>query len=377
MKHKIVIIDYLHEGHHAVYASVLLRGLLSAGYEVLFIGTPDLIEQIINIVKPEKNIEFVFIKARVLAGHLNEINKLLTLKDSIKTIIKFKPDVVHFLQLDRFLLGISIIRFFLNNTQIVSTLHWCSLILDHRITLKSLVNKFLFRHLLRKSKIITHSRSTNLMVRNAFKSNLYYAPYPIHFTTMNCNNSLNKKFTTRKELGLTESDKLLLCFGGARYDKGLDLAIEALTYLDSSYHLLIAGKEEDFSEAVLMEQAECHGVSNRIFFKMFFIEEEKVVDFFCASDFVLVPYKITFSGQSGPLVFAASIGVPVIGSSAPVISETINDYQLGEIFAPYNAFALASAIKSCKQGYRNFNPFVKDHSPDIFCDHVIKAYSLD
>lgn len=378
MKRKAVLIDFLHEGHHAVYSSVLLKGLRSAGFDVMFIGTTVLIEQITNIVGTKEDIKFVIVKSRALnSGVSNEINKLLFLKDALISIGQFKPDIVHFLQLDRFLFGITLIRLFLKNCRVVSTLHWCGLILHKSGTLKSFINSVLLRYLLCNSKIITHSRKTNEMFEDPYKNSLYYAPYPIHTEPIDHGIALMKKLSVRQELGITESEVLLLCFGGARYDKGLDLAIEALSYLNDSYRLLIAGKEEDFTQDILMKQAERLGVSNRILFKMDFIEEEKMLDIFCASDYVLTPYSTIFSGQSGPLIYAASLGVPVIGSSAPIIRETIEDYQLGEVFMEYNASSLASYIRNCVQGFRNPIQFNADHNPDIFCNHVIKAYSID
>ncbi len=377
MKNRILLIDYLHGGHHAVYASILLNGLRSAGHEVIFIGTSELIDQILNIMGPETGITFVFIKTRNYSGWINEINKLLSLKDSLVEIIKHKPNVVHFLQLDRFIFGISLIQLLSNKIQIVSTLHWCNVIFDSNSTLKTFVNSLLFKHLLRNTHVITHSAKTNTIINADPKKNLYYAPYPIHTKRIDRCTALKKKFAMRNVLGLRKSDKLLLCFGGARFDKGSDIAIGALSHLDSSYRLLIAGKEEDFSQADLIKKAKHHGVSDRILFKMAFIEEENLADVFCAADFVLIPYKISFTGQSGPLVYAASIGIPIIGSSAPIISETIGAYQLGEVFMEYNTQALASAIRACPIGFRSPTKFNNDHSPEMFCNSVLKAYNID
>lgn len=48
----------------------------------------------------------------------------------------------------------------------------------------------------------------------------------------------------RKSIGLESKSILQLCFGGTRYDKGADIAVNALGHLDDKYHLLVAGKEE-------------------------------------------------------------------------------------------------------------------------------------
>ncbi|MSN25634.1 MAG: glycosyltransferase [Geobacter sp.] len=376
MKERVVLIDFLNDGHHAVYASTLLNGLHSAGYEVIFIGTSALIDQLSSIVLLNSGIECISIKQRSFSGVLNEINKLFSFKDALIEISKLKPDIIHFLQLDRFMFGICLSRLLFNNIRLVSTLHWCGVILANNLTLKSHINSILFRHLLRNSKVISHSRETNNIIVGTLKNNLHYAPYPMHEDCLDLDSILKKKALMRADLGVAESDKLLLCFGGARYDKGLDTAIDALRFLDISYRLLIAGKEEDFTQTTLMMQAEKLGVSDRILFRMVFIEERKVIDYFCASDCVLVPYKLSFTGQSGPLVYAASIGIPVIGSTAPIIKETIDEYRLGKVFNAGDAYELASAITTCDLELRNPVLFKDCHSQARFCQHVIEAYTI-
>ena len=67
---------------------------------------------------------------------------------------------------------------------------------------------------------------------------------------------------------------------------------------------------------------------------------------FCAADAALLPYRPVFSGQSGPLVIAGSLGIPVIAANVPVLAETVTRFALGRTFLAGSVGALAQALKA-------------------------------
>lgn len=67
---------------------------------------------------------------------------------------------------------------------------------------------------------------------------------------------------------------------------------------------------------------------------------------FCAADAALLPYRPFFSGQSGPLVIAGSLGIPVIAANVPVLAETVTRFRLGRTFRAGSVGALAQALKA-------------------------------
>lgn len=70
---------------------------------------------------------------------------------------------------------------------------------------------------------------------------------------------------------------------------------------------------------------------------------------FEASDYVLLPYTPEFSGSSGVLVSAASLGKPVIATNHGLIGYRVQRYGLGFVYPSGNANALASIIARLPQ----------------------------
>lgn len=376
MRKRIVLIDFLDDGHHATYALTLITGLQNVGHEVLLLGTSRLIQSV-SANRAVSNAMMRCLRTRSFNGPAKEWNKILSMRDALVEIRSFEPDVVHFLQLDRFMVGVFLALHLLNNVQVVSTLHWYNLIYDRNLSIKLWINSHLFKYILKKSAVVTHSLKINEKIDPVRANSLYYAPYPIHTKSYDKRAIITERGCVRAHLGLKDSDLLLLCFGATRYDKGVDIVLRALSYLNNSYKLLIAGKEDYFTEEVLKSQAAVLGIESRIIYRMSFIKEEDVLGYFCSSDYVLVPYRKNFEGQSGPLTYAASLGIPVVGCSATIIKETIDRYQLGATFEAESPALLAKAVTNCKPGLRDNTTFKQDHHADNFCKHVAMSYGVE
>lgn len=153
------------------------------------------------------------------------------------------------------------------------------------------------------------------------------------------------RVSCRARLGVSSSERLLLCFGNTRHDKGVDLAIAALRRADPDLKLLVAGAEHDFDRQSLLQLARASGVEDRLLLQLGHVGDHEVFDLFCAADAVLLPYRSHFGGQSGPLVIAGSLGVPVIASDAPVLAEAVKRFRLGRTFRANSVGALASALR--------------------------------
>jgi glycosyltransferase involved in cell wall biosynthesis len=156
--------------------------------------------------------------------------------------------------------------------------------------------------------------------------------------------SADSRSRGRALLDLPVAARLLLCFGGTRHDKGVDLAIAALAATPSDVHLLVAGAAQDFDEKALNALARRYGVEDRLLLRLGHVPDDEVALLFCAADVVLLPYRPMFTGQSGPLAIAGSLGVPVIGADVPVLYETIVDHGLGKTFRAGSVDSLAMAL---------------------------------
>jgi glycosyltransferase involved in cell wall biosynthesis len=138
----------------------------------------------------------------------------------------------------------------------------------------------------------------------------------------------------------------LLFFGQVKKVKGLDILLEAMTMLDDSFKLTIAGKSRDdsmknYSEIItrLQKKGSLEIISRHV------TDSER--DFLMRNcDAVILPYRQIY--QSGVLLMAMSYGKSVIASDLPAFSEIIDDGHNGLLFERNNPVSLASAIKRLK-----------------------------
>lgn len=144
-------------------------------------------------------------------------------------------------------------------------------------------------------------------------------------------------------LGISPERKTLLFFGLIRDYKGLDLLIDAMSLLDDSYQLVIAGEcygSFDKYEA----QIAASSAKERI--KVFnqYIDDAQVPSFFSASDLCVLPYRS--ATQSGITAVSMHFEVPMVATRVGGLAETIEGNGAGVMAESVTPEAIASAIKS-------------------------------
>lgn len=137
---------------------------------------------------------------------------------------------------------------------------------------------------------------------------------------------------------LNKSDKVrFLFFGLIKEYKNLKLFIQAANLIeDNRAEFFIAGNCNNWDEYKKLI------VNKNIITDIRFIRNEEIPSIFCASDFLVLPYKD--ATQSGPLLTALNYGLPVIASDIeefkPYITHGVNgflfengnDKALGDLF---------------------------------------------
>ena len=162
-------------------------------------------------------------------------------------------------------------------------------------------------------------------------------PHPIY-------NHFGEKLSpdrAKERLGLDANKKILLFFGLIRDYKGLDLLIDAMTHLDDSYQLLIAG-EAYGSFQKYQKQIDQSCAKNRIRVKNHYIEDKEVPVLFSAADVLVLPYKS--ATQSGVLPIAYHYETPVVATDAGGLRDAVEKAGMGVVCTP-NAQALAAGIE--------------------------------
>ena len=166
-----------------------------------------------------------------------------------------------------------------------------------------------------------------------------FCPHPLFD---NFGESISKP-AAKKILKIDEKTNYLLFFGFIRDYKGLDLLLEAFTddrFKKIPLKLIVAGEFYTDSEPYY-EIIKQNNLEDRVIMHTDFIEDSKVVNYFCAADIVVQPYKT--ATQSGVTQIAYHFNKPMIVTDVGGLSEIIPDKKVGFVVKT-NPEAIADAI---------------------------------
>jgi D-inositol-3-phosphate glycosyltransferase len=177
-----------------------------------------------------------------------------------------------------------------------------------------------------------------------------------------------------ENLQISTQCNYVLFFGFIREYKGLDLLLKAFS--DSrlkpyNLKLIIAG--EFYSDAGSYHKLiEDLGIKDQLLLKTDFIKDEEVVNYFCASDLVVQPYK--HATQSGVTQIAYHFEVPMIVTKVGGLPELVPDGEVGFCVEP-NAEAIADAIFSFfnQNLKRNFINGIRFEKPKYAWSKMVDA----
>ena len=142
---------------------------------------------------------------------------------------------------------------------------------------------------------------------------------------------------------LDPTKKTLLFFGLIRDYKGLDLLIAAMSLLDESYQLIIAG--ECYGDFEKYRQAvESSPACSRIKVLNRYIADDEVPRLFSAADLLVTPYRS--ATQSGVIPIAYHFDLPVLATDVGGLKESIERAGTGLVCLP--------TIESLSEGIQEF-----------------------
>jgi glycosyltransferase involved in cell wall biosynthesis len=396
----VTLIDPFATGHHTPYAVMLCQEFNKRGVQVNVVGPEALVsacakEAVIHRsavvdLRQGSSRDDYHKKGRL---HEEQASYQFT-RQALKLAQSWNSDIAHFVFLDSFILSLlaamKLSR--IGNMRVYTTLHWAYMLPDFRGSgrlahLRSGAQLLALRALMSLNvRMQVHSRSFVAAIgKYTLPKNISYIPYPVEepFPT----DSVRVE-DVRRSLGVSSDVKLLLAFGGTRRNKGADRAIRALSHLPSEYHLIVLGAEQDFTAEFMTDLAQQLGVQDRLHLRLEYLSREDYEPYFVASAAAVLPYTPHFSGQSGVMFIAGAIGTPVVASDAGTIAETVNQFELGEIFSNTGtpdevAADMARAVRRATE--QESSPevrrqrqarFTQAHSLDSFVDAVLADYQL-
>jgi glycosyltransferase involved in cell wall biosynthesis len=147
----------------------------------------------------------------------------------------------------------------------------------------------------------------------------------------------HNKSSIKHSINFYEKKSLTFIFFGKILPyKGIDFLIDALEILNSeklNFHCYIVG------EGLLNYQ----GASDNISIYNKWVEDDKLQEFINNSHFSIFPYRSC--SQSGALSTAISNNIPVLVSNISVLSDYVNENDLGFVLSDLNALSIVNSIK--------------------------------
>jgi len=175
-----------------------------------------------------------------------------------------------------------------------------------------------------------------------------FSPHPLYDNF----GEIKSKEEALKSLGLSSTYSYMLFFGIIRKYKGLDLLLKAFgdTKLnDETIKLIIAGEFYEDSSSY-MELIKKHNLQDSVILKNQFIPDDEVVNYFCAADIVVQPYK--HATQSGVTQIAYHFNKPILVTDVGGLKEIIPNKKVGYVVEP-NERAIKNALLDFFQNNRS------------------------
>lgn len=314
---KVLYVDIEIGGHHQTYLKALME--IQGKENVLVI--PEEIEGL-------DARQYVFSKTDFLKKKLLQYCKWMK---EVRTIVKKEnPDVVHFLYGDVFYkyfgLGLEGLK---KKYNVVNTIHALK---------KGKIGMISLKRIMRLSSVgVVHTDAIFDEVKNAGIKNIIHIEYPYFSTGYDID-----KLTSRKYYGLKEDSFVFGCIGGTRYDKGLDILLEALQKVTGNFELLVAGTEDAIKRDEIEKLANSY--IDKVKLHLSFLTDEEFEMAIQAVDAIVLPYRKTFNGASGPLGEGVAKEKMIIAANHGSLGNIVEKNDLGDTFESENIIELEKVL---------------------------------
>lgn len=337
---KIMYVDYSIEGHHLEYLRQLTQNCEYESIVVLPQYVGDL--PIRQVCYPNLNL-----KEKKLIPYLKYMWNLKKIAE------KEQPDIIHFLD------GDSAMRYFdigyrcLKKFRVAVTFHHLFPGKMREISIKSILHTV--------SVGIVHTDEIADRIENYGVSNVQCIHYPCFLPLKRIESSDNQP-------------KTLLALGGTRYDKGLDLLLEALRLVKEEFRLVIAGKEEFFTreyiEKAVWEYRE------KVDLRLKFLSKEEMMECLQSADMIVLPYRKEFDGASGPMCEGAYLGKMILGPDHGSLGAMIKNNHLGDTFASENVLELAQCIERAVKAGFSYDETAKRYQKSLEPERFLESHKM-
>ncbi len=373
---KILFYDSAYTGHHIEYLNHLLQYQTEVNFS--FLIHPKAAEQIKNPFKRTIHI----INDAIIKIYEAGLHQLKRGEQELPHILDFckKENIRHlfFLTIDPYLHA-------LGNHKENSNLFFSGIFFIPycRMAVESFFSRVWLKKQWKRRQVLVLARQKNL--KNVYLLNdqstatrlnqlthrdiFHYLPDPIPESIGFTPEILE---TTKKRFNINQNKKIYLLFGGLDPRKNVLNVLEAFRQIDPFFlnqvKLIICGHASPAYLNQIEKKLEAIPTTLDIFFEPSFVEDSVRDALFWLTDFVLMPY-INFYGSSGILGHATKFKKPVIGPDKGLISELMDQFQLGISTNGHDSVAIKNAIIKIFHQQDNLQygkKFLEDKTPEIF-----------
>lgn len=149
----------------------------------------------------------------------------------------------------------------------------------------------------------------------------------------------------RAELGIPETQEMLLFFGYIREYKGLKHLIRALPAIHRARpdaHLYVVGDFFDNNREEYLRLIEETGAAEHLTIVEGYLPDDRVEPYFAAADLCVLPYES--ATQSAVIQTAYSFELPVVATAVGGLPEVVRDDRTGYLVPPKDPDAIAGAV---------------------------------
>ena len=226
----------------------------------------------------------------------------------------------------------------------------------------------------RVSAVVVHSEYIKKQLESLGLTNIHYVDYPSFYDY----SKVPSRTELKKREGLKDSDVVFSALGGIRPDKGLDILLEALKYIDveikKNIVLNVAGKEGFLSADDVRRICKENDIRARLNIRP--LTDEEFMENVEISDYMVMPYRCNMTGNSGPMTEAIVRGIPSIVPKGSNLGYIAEHYHVGVTFKQEDAKDLARLITNClKRKYNNNEGYADLLSEKSFITKHINIYT--
>lgn len=347
---KVLYVDISLSGHRYKYLDSLLQKEINQNF----------------ILVPQNDFDFKcqqffmksnYDKKRNLTNYISWINE-------INSIIKNNSiDLVHIL------CGDALYRFFgykIEKIDITKVVTFHSMVFNK-------IRNFCFKQIFKKINYgIVHTEFIEKHLNKVGIYNVEQIEYPI-FTKPIVIDSAKAK----EKLGIPKDRISIVILGKATYYKGTDILLKALNYVDFPFYLYITRAEDDYNENFILARAKKYASFVKCSHGM--LSDSDYALAMSSADLIVLPYRKSFGGTSGPMLEAVWNRKKIIGPDHGSMGNILKKYKLGYTFKSENVEDLVIVLNNAIANGLDFEleaeNFRKKLTVENFVKHNYNLYS--